>query len=70
MIGSYKVARAAPDGYQVGFAVTGTHAQNQSLYKTPLYDAATDFAPVGLISPAPIARRRRALTRLWAARES
>ena len=52
MIGSYKVARAAPDGYQVGFAVTGTHAQNQSLYKTPLYDAATDFAPVGLISPA------------------
>ena len=52
MIGSYKVARAGPDGYQVGFAVTGTHAQNQSLYKTPLYDAATDFAPVGLISPA------------------
>ena len=30
----------------VGFAVTGTHAQNQSLYKKPLYDAATDFAPV------------------------
>src|SRR5215468_10750100 len=52
MIGSYKVARSAPDGYQVGLAVTGTHAQNQSLYKRPLYDAATDFAPVGLIADA------------------
>ena len=52
MIGSYKVARSAPDGYQVGLAVTGTHAQNQSLYKKPLYDAATDFAPVGLIADA------------------
>jgi tripartite-type tricarboxylate transporter receptor subunit TctC len=46
------VARAAPDGYQIGFAVTGTHSQNQSLYKKPLYDAATDFAPVGLIADA------------------
>jgi tripartite-type tricarboxylate transporter receptor subunit TctC len=52
MTGSNRVARAAPDGYTVGFAVTGTHAQNQSLYKKPLYDAATDFAPVGLIADA------------------
>src|SRR5215468_1477950 len=52
MTGSYKVARAAPDGYQIGLGVTGTHAQNQSLYKKPLYDAATDFAPVGLIADA------------------
>ena len=52
MTGSYKVARAPPDGYQIGFAVTGTHAQNQSLYKKPLYDAATDIAPVGLIADA------------------
>src|SRR5439155_12261652 len=50
MTGSARVARAAPDGYTVGFAVTGTHAQNQSLYRKPLYDAATDFAPVGLIA--------------------
>jgi tripartite-type tricarboxylate transporter receptor subunit TctC len=27
----------------------GTHAQNQTLYKAPLYNAVTDFAPVGLI---------------------
>src|SRR5438105_2876513 len=43
---------APPDGYQIGIGVTGTHAQNQSLYKKPLYDAATDFAPVGLIADA------------------
>ncbi|HEY7299678.1 MAG TPA: tripartite tricarboxylate transporter substrate binding protein [Xanthobacteraceae bacterium] len=52
MIGTYKVARAAPDGYELGFAVTGTLAQNQSLYKKPLYDGATDFAPIGLIADA------------------
>jgi tripartite-type tricarboxylate transporter receptor subunit TctC len=28
----------------------GTHAQNQSLYKRPLYNAATDFAPVVLVT--------------------
>ena len=27
----------------------GTHSQNQSIYKKPLYNAATDFAPVGLV---------------------
>ena len=27
----------------------GTHAQNQTLYKAPLYNAVTDFAPVVLI---------------------
>jgi len=32
---------------------TGTHAFNQSLYKKPLYDAATDFEPVGLVSESP-----------------
>src|SRR5947209_1620405 len=52
MTGSNRVARATPDAYQIGFGVTGTHAQNQSLYKKPLYDAATDFAPVGLIGVA------------------
>src|SRR5205823_13657959 len=32
----------------------GTHAQNQTLYKKPLYNAATDFAPVALIAEQPI----------------
>ncbi len=51
--GALRVARAAPDGYQVAFGVTGTHSQNQLLYKHPPYDATTDFAPVGLIAEAP-----------------
>jgi len=55
MTGSYRVAKAAPDGYQFVLGTNGTHAQNQSLYKSPLYNAATDFAPVALIAEQPIA---------------
>src|ERR1041385_1816880 len=51
--GALRGARAAPAGYQVAFGVPGTHSQNQLLYKHPPYDAATDFAPVGLIAEAP-----------------
>ena len=51
--GALRVARAKPDGYQIAFGVTGTHSQNQLLYKKPPYDATTDFAPVGLIAEAP-----------------
>jgi len=50
MTGSYRVAKAAPDGYQFVLGTNGTHAQNQSLYKSPLYNAAIDFAPVALIA--------------------
>jgi tripartite-type tricarboxylate transporter receptor subunit TctC len=54
MTGALRVARAAPDGYQFVLGSSGTHAQNQSLYKNPLYNAATDFAPVALIAEQPI----------------
>jgi tripartite-type tricarboxylate transporter receptor subunit TctC len=54
MTGAYRVAKAAPDGYQFVLGTNGTHAQNQSLYKNPLYNAATDFAPVALIGEQPI----------------
>ena len=47
MTGANRVAKAAPDGYQFVLGNVGTHAQNQTLYKRPLYNAATDFAPVG-----------------------
>ena len=60
MIGAHRVAKAAPDGYQFVFGTAGTHAQNQTLYKQPRYNAATDFAPVVLIAEMPlvlIARR-------------
>jgi tripartite-type tricarboxylate transporter receptor subunit TctC len=50
MTGTNRVAKAVPDGYQFVLGNVGTHAQNQSLYKKPLYDAVTDFAPVALIT--------------------
>jgi tripartite-type tricarboxylate transporter receptor subunit TctC len=49
MTGTNRVAKAAPDGYQFVLGNVGTHAQNQTLYKAPLYNAETDFAPVVLI---------------------
>ena len=54
MTGSLRVSRAAPDGYQFVLGTTGTHAQNQSLYKNPLYHAASDFTPVALVAEQPI----------------
>ena len=55
MTGALRVAQSAPDGYTIVLGTVGTHAQNQSLYKRPLYNAATDFTPVGLIAEVPIA---------------
>jgi tripartite-type tricarboxylate transporter receptor subunit TctC len=55
MTGSRRVADAAPDGYTMILASVGTHAQNQSLYKKPLYNAATDFTPVAFLAETPIA---------------
>src|ERR687889_2417803 len=52
--GSQRVARADPDGYQFVLGTVGTHAQNQTLYKKPLYHAATDFLPVALIAEVPL----------------
>jgi tripartite-type tricarboxylate transporter receptor subunit TctC len=55
MTGALRIAQSAPDGYSIVLGTVGTHAQNQSLYKRPLYNAATDFTPVGLIAEVPIA---------------
>ncbi len=54
MTGSQRVAQSAPDGYTFVLGTVGTHAQNQTLYKKPLYNAATDFAPVALIAQVPL----------------
>jgi tripartite-type tricarboxylate transporter receptor subunit TctC len=54
MTGAARVAKAAPDGYQFVLGGTGTFAANQTLYKNPLYNAATDFEPVILIAEQPI----------------
>jgi tripartite-type tricarboxylate transporter receptor subunit TctC len=50
MLGGSRVAKAAPDGYQFVIGNVGTFAQSQWLYKTPLYNAVTDFAPVALLT--------------------
>jgi tripartite-type tricarboxylate transporter receptor subunit TctC len=50
MSGSSRVAKAAPDGYTFLLAGTSVMAMNQTLYKNPLYNAATDFTPVTLIT--------------------
>src|SRR3954451_16251480 len=52
MLGSARVVKPAPDGYTM---VVGTTADaiNQSLYKTPLYNFATDLVPAGLMGSQP-----------------
>lgn len=54
MNGANRVAKAAPDGYQFVVGSTGTLAINQTLYKNPPYNAATDFAPVAFLADQPI----------------
>jgi tripartite-type tricarboxylate transporter receptor subunit TctC len=52
MMGSARVAKSPPDGYQF---VVGSRADaiNQSLYKTPLYNLLTDLEPVVLVADQP-----------------
>jgi tripartite-type tricarboxylate transporter receptor subunit TctC len=54
MTGAARVAKASPDGYEVLLGTVGTQAYSQSLYKTPLYDANTAFAPVVLVAEQPL----------------
>jgi tripartite-type tricarboxylate transporter receptor subunit TctC len=42
--------RRVPDGYQFIIGNVGTFAQSQWVYKAPLYNALTDFAPVALLT--------------------
>jgi tripartite-type tricarboxylate transporter receptor subunit TctC len=52
--GSLRVANSAADGYEFVLATVGTHAQGQTLYQHPLYNAVTDFTPVILIANVPL----------------
>ena len=54
MTGADRVAKAAPDGYTFLQGTVGTQAQNQTLFKKPLYNSTSDFAPVALILEAPL----------------
>jgi tripartite-type tricarboxylate transporter receptor subunit TctC len=44
-----ELARAAPDGYTIGFASQGTLVFNQAIYSKPGYDSAKDFKPLAFI---------------------
>jgi tripartite-type tricarboxylate transporter receptor subunit TctC len=52
-IGAAAAAHAAPDGYTLFLATTGTHATNASLYKSLPFDPAKDFAPLTLVTLNP-----------------
>lgn len=53
-IGAAFVARAPADGYTVLFATTGQAATNKLMYKQMEFDPQRDFAPVVLVSKAPV----------------
>jgi tripartite-type tricarboxylate transporter receptor subunit TctC len=50
MTGVARVAKSAPDGYQIALGNAGTQAVSQTLYKQPLYNSITDLAPVGVVA--------------------
>jgi tripartite-type tricarboxylate transporter receptor subunit TctC len=54
VIGTRSGAKAAPDGYTLIVADSGTTAINPTLYANPGYDSRRDFAPAGLIKSTPI----------------
>ena len=59
MVGSARVARAAPDGYTLVFG-SRSDAINMTLYKHPTYSLQNDLTPVALVADQPtilVARR-------------
>jgi tripartite-type tricarboxylate transporter receptor subunit TctC len=54
MVGSNRVRQATPDGYQIVLGSIGTHTLSPMLAKQPLYNPATDFAPVELVAEIPL----------------
>jgi tripartite-type tricarboxylate transporter receptor subunit TctC len=54
IVGTGRVAQAAPDGYSMLLGTVGTHAYNPALYKKLPYNPVSDFAPVGLVAEQPM----------------
>jgi tripartite-type tricarboxylate transporter receptor subunit TctC len=54
LIGVSRVAKAAPDGYEVVVGSLDTFAQSPSLRKQPPYDPVKDFVPAGLAVVQPL----------------
>jgi len=53
LIGATAVQKAAPDGYTLMIAPSGTMAINVTLYKALPYDPTTDFVPLALAAQTP-----------------
>lgn len=53
MTGAARVAKAPADGYQILFGGSAANTYSQLLYKTPLYNAVTDFAPIAMVADTP-----------------
>ena len=49
MVGASRVSKASPDGYTILLGNQGTHTYSQFIYKKPLYNPVTAFAPGGLV---------------------
>jgi tripartite-type tricarboxylate transporter receptor subunit TctC len=54
VIGTRLAKAAAPDGYTLVMATSGSIAINPTLYVNPGYEPRKDLAPIGLISSTPI----------------
>lgn len=54
MTGTLRIARAAPDGYQLLFGTVDTLAIAPALQKQPQYDSLKDFTPAGMVVEQPI----------------
>jgi tripartite-type tricarboxylate transporter receptor subunit TctC len=54
VIGTRVAKAAAPDGYTLVMATSGSIAINPTLYVNPGYEPRKDLAPIGLISSTPI----------------
>ncbi|GAB7548908.1 Bug family tripartite tricarboxylate transporter substrate binding protein [Cupriavidus sp. 8B] len=54
IIGATAIARAAPDGYTIGTADSGTLAFNPAMYATLSYDADKDFTFIGGLGRMPL----------------
>jgi len=55
IVGMEAIARAAPDGYTLGYVIGSALTMNPTLYSKLPYDAQKDFTPVSMLASVPLA---------------
>jgi tripartite-type tricarboxylate transporter receptor subunit TctC len=53
LVGTSRVAKAPPDGYELMLGTSATHGLSQVLYRNPPYSSTGDFTPVALVAEQP-----------------